>query len=77
MYPNPSSANDLLLGVSFLGERREGKKSYIILSVGAKTITHIPWLIIIITPFLIIAGNFPGGIFLQVVAEMPTSRSNI
>lgn len=35
-YPNPSSATDMLFGVSFHGERREGKKSYIILSDGAE-----------------------------------------
>lgn len=50
-----------------------GQKSCGILSNAVKIITCIPQ-VIILTFFLIIAGNFPLGISLQVVAKMPHKR---
>lgn len=64
---NPSSASDLLLGVSFHGEKREDQKS-LVLSDGAKITAHIPQ-VIVLTPLLIIAGNFPPGLLLQLVKK--------
>lgn len=75
MHPDPSSATDLLVGVSFHRERKEGQRSWIPLSDGAKMITWVPQ-VITLTPLFIIAESFHSAFFYRWWPKMPTEESS-